>query len=185
MARSKQVFNSEQPIKDIKWSFSGKNLTSGENVAVKTEGVASGSEIKVDFPQNKIKNSSIQVTFPVNPENAIFELKATAEIVDVFGNQGQFRKTISSHALTGENPETLVENIIPAIANIAAVPPEKDLLNASKIAGLPEDDRLIKDPYHRCARMLRLFALHSSEDKMIDMGEFKRLNKTAELCKTK
>ena len=84
----RELFGTAQPMR-ITWSFSATNVLTGTRVPVSVGTGTSGAEIKVTFVSAPFEKSKLQITFPDQPERAIYEVVATATVKDSFENSGQ------------------------------------------------------------------------------------------------
>ena len=182
-ARIKELFGSRKPF-TIEWSFQATNLTSREQVPVRFgEGPVTGG-IHVKLLQGVAQNSRIEVTFPEQPTNAIYELIVTAKITDTFGNTNEIQYPLWSHILSGFTESGQVDNVLSVVATLAGVSAH-DLLTISKIKIGPYDERTRNDPQARRARMVRLHAKQVAEDQRISLGELRSLIRAARLFGSK
>jgi hypothetical protein len=183
--RRMAVFGSNQPIKDLRWSFAAKNLTTGESVPVMV-GPANESTVGVSILTGGIPNSTIVVTFPRGgTSNAIFEMTATVEMTDSLGKRGTSTHTSWSHFIQSSNGATLADTMLPVLARATGGKPDT-LLAASRITNMPANDLAIRDPFSRCARMVRLYLMNAvTQDGMLSLGELHKARDATALCSTR
>jgi hypothetical protein len=184
VARTRKFFG-ERPMKQANLSFSAKNLSNGEDVQVRI-GEPAANLISVRVLAGTEHNTSIAVNFPPELTSSIIQLTATAEMVDAFGNKGTVSRTVWSHSLTatGENKTQLASDAVSVAAGLAGADVTR-LVTASRINDLPNSDASVKEPFMRCARMARLFALRAADDGSVDIGELTKLKKITEQCKNR
>ena len=178
--RLDELIGSSRPF-SVEWSFEAKNLTTGEEVSVNTVGNAASNEVQVQILQDESITESLKITFPEEPENALFEMIVSAVIVDTLGNKAEVQHTLWSHELSGEDENQLVEYLIPTVAVLAGVSPDDLLADGRLDVQADESSRTTPDSSGMTARMLRLIAGQAAVDGRITVVELSSLVKGARL----
>jgi len=175
--RLEQLFGQGRPF-EVAWSFTATNLTTGANVPVEVGKGAALDKVIVERMSNSLVGTDIKLSFPDQDAHAVYEVIATANMTDSNGNKGTVRQRFWNHfiALTPEtsNDETLIS----LIASLAGVPADQ-LLKASKMEDLHEDEASMRNVNSRRGRMLRLLIMRAAEDKVVTLDELRDLIKTA------
>lgn len=91
-----RIFGSRQPF-TITWSFSARNLQTGDTVSV-IRGPATAGRIAVEVVNGGFTSSVLTVHMPAA---GVYELRAVAQIRDREGVRGTFSHSIPSHRVTG------------------------------------------------------------------------------------
>jgi hypothetical protein len=178
--RLKEFFGSGRPF-SVEWSFEAKNLATGGKVPVNTAGNAASTEVQVQILRDESLTEGLKITFPEEPENALFELIVTARMKDTLGNTSEVQHTLWSHALVDRDENKLVGYIIPTVAVLAGVSPD-DLLAAGRLdLQADESGRTPPDSKYTVAQMLRLIAMQAAEDGRISVSELASLIRGARL----
>ena len=180
--RTRQLFGSNQPIEQLNWKFSAKNMSTGDAIPVRV-GESSPNEITAKILPGLEPDTAAIINFPPELAQSVIEVTATIEIIDAFKNKGVVSKTIWSHSISNVNIGSLVDESVSVSAAIAGAEVSR-LVDASKITGLPANDVTVKQPFTRCARTVRLYANRAAEDQNIDMGELTNLKSLVNRCKS-
>ena len=101
-------------------------------------------------------------------------------MTDLFGTEGDIQHRVWSHVLSEEDESELVEAVLHGVVDLAGLS-DNEIMAASRLAGLTADERRIREPRSRLARMLRLYAMRAAQDKRITIDELRRLIRVAEL----
>jgi hypothetical protein len=171
--RRQALFASDRPVA-ISWSFKAVNLLNKADVPVKVGGAAAPTEAQVIFVETAVDKVKLKVRFPEQPNNGVYELIATGTMKDTLGRSGQIQRQFSSHALTADTPEMLVDGAIRAAATLARVSPT-DALSSSILNVQPHNEQIADGARQRRARTLRLITMHAAEDGQITTRELSRL----------
>ncbi len=175
--RLSELFGTAAPFR-VNWSFRATNLTTGKPVPVRRGANATPTDVRVDSNQGGSLQSTLDVTFPQQPANAVFELIATAKMRDPFGVGGTVQQRISSHVITQADARELARTMVQTAATLAGASPD-DLDSASDL-GAPvidheDDNPRVVDLQTSRAQMVRLLALDASQDQRITVDELRRL----------
>jgi hypothetical protein len=181
--RLSELFGTARPFRTT-WSFRATNLTSGKKVPVQRGEKASAADVRVDIKQGESLNAEIDVTFPEQPANAIYELVATAKIRDSFDIEGTVTHRVSSHVITHPDARELASSAVRTAASLAEDSP--DDLEAESDLGGPnidhqDDNPRVPDLRTSRATMVRLLAIDASRDQRITVDELRRLVRGAQL----
>ena len=179
VARLKELFGKSQPFQ-VEWSFKATNLTTGATVPVTVAEVAAPTEVHVKLLPGNVPMGRIQVTFPEQPANAIYELVAIVKMTDTLGTTGEEKHRVWSHVLSDEVENEIVESLLPTVATLAGVSAD-ELVEASNLDVQAEDYPHIENSRFVVARMLRLVAMRAAADKRITVAELHSLIRGAKL----
>jgi hypothetical protein len=175
--RLTDLFGTAAPFR-VNWSFRATNVTTGKQVPVQRGDKATPTDVRVDIVQGESLIGAVDVSFPAEPANAVYELIATAKMRDSFGLVGTVQQRISSHVITHSDPRQLAPSMVHTAASLAGVPPDE--LDAASQLGGPvidhqDDSPKVVDPRTSRARTVRLLALDVSQDQQITLDELRRL----------
>jgi hypothetical protein len=182
-ARIQGLFGNNQPIPESNWTFSARNLSTGDTIPVRM-GDAEANIITARLIPAIEPNAGVIITFPPELADNVLEVTANVEMKDAFKNKGAVSKKVWSHSLTSANKARLSDDAVSTAAGMAGADVAR-LVGASKIKNLPTTDISNKQPFDRCARMVRLYANKAVEDENVDIGELTRLTALANQCKTR
>lgn len=169
-ARRNELFGAAQPF-SVNWSFEARNLSTGAVVPVRVGQAPGAGEVRVDLSGEGLPDERVTATFP-NVPGAVYELVATARMTDTFGLTSTVEHRLWSHAITGASADALVGALLPSLAPNADA--GRRLVEASTL-DLAPDDRAVRDPQRRRARMLRLLAMQAADDNVVTIGELQQL----------
>jgi hypothetical protein len=175
--RLSEIFGTAAPLR-VNWSFRATNLTTGKQVLVQRGDKATPTDVRVDVSQSESLNAVLDVTFPAQPANAVFELVATAKMRDPFGVVGTVQQRVSSHVITHADARELAQSMVQTAASLAGASPDE--LDTASVLGGPvidhqDDNPRVADPRTNRAQMVRLLALDASQDQRITVDELRRL----------
>ncbi len=173
-AEMMQLFGSVSPF-TTSWSFTARNLITGEVIDVGTSAGSEAEEPAVDIRSvdGPVADSLLEVSFPPSSPD-VYELTATATIRDPLGTAvREVRQSIWSHALVDE-PAALVDQLL----SLASTLPEAgdDLAEESRLR--PDESylrRLALRPRARSAVIIRVLASDAANDGVVTIGELEGL----------
>ena len=177
---NQELFVNEPPIR-VSWKFTATNLANGKVVPVKTTKRASSSEISVAFSAGIVPNSTVQIYFPADLGENVYEVNATVMMEDSFGNSGKNSFKLVSHVIPIEGQKQ-INSLLNTVSNLTGVS-NQYFSYASNLTDLPkqEVDHTIESVILRRARMIRLYAHSASEDGVISFDELEILIKSMKL----
>ncbi|KRQ98717.1 hypothetical protein CQ12_38015 [Bradyrhizobium jicamae] len=176
-ARLKDLFGAEQPFQ-VQWTFEATNVVTGQSAPVRVGGTGD-SEIGITRLPSAIPDNRLNVRFPSKPDGALYELIATATMIDTFGMKGSIQHRVASHVVTGRPGGNLAESLASAAASMADADP--DALAKGRLDVSADDKLLENDPRARRARLVRLVALRATEDDHVTVDELRRVVQAAKL----
>jgi hypothetical protein len=176
----RRLFNSNQAIREITWSFAAKSLKSGRTMTVKTASGAEG-EIEIQFPPAKPLRSKVNIIFPSASDSELYEVTAQAEVTDALDNKATAARSVWSHSLVGNNQDQLADALLSAAARMKGIKPNK-LVTASRLGSLGQEAAAEANPFARCARMVRTFSLRAAEDGVVSISELRQVAALTGLC---
>lgn len=187
--RIEELFGSSDPYA-VSWTFTARNLTTGETGEdVLTRIQVTPVPASVPETDITIPDGGLEVVFP--NDGGFYELVATATMTDGLVPAGQVQHRVWSHVLASTDANSLVEQTLGTVAQLAGLPSNNDLAamssletvapiaDATSILESGEQDSFLDayamvegDPQSRRARSLRVFATQAAVDGRITVEEF-------------
>jgi hypothetical protein len=190
--RFRELFGTEAPFA-VEWSFEATNLADNAPVDVHIGSGGTEGDIRIVLQpapigrtNHSIPDARLNVTFPMQPAGAVFQLVATARMTDVFGGTSEVQRVLWSHALSGEDEQSLVESTLGVVAALSGLPADV-VLEGSKMEDAPSDEETVafddrdSDPQTRRLQSVRLFAIGAAADRLITVDELRALVRGAQV----
>ncbi len=174
-----RLFGGNRPIGSVKWTFRATSLPSGKAVPTRIgRAPARPGEILIQPEADRPDAANVTVVFPVQPADVVFEVVASAEFTDVFGNKASLRQRVWSHALIVDTADPPSGALLAWTASLSGLTPDR-LLAASRLERDPNAPFPDTNATERRARMLRLFMREAARDARLEVSELQGMAKLA------
>ena len=107
--RMRNLAKKQNPF-TLKWKFKAINLNTGKGVKVTTGSSGPNEAVKVSIGRKHYENDQLNVQFP--SDGGVYELRATLQLQDEFGNRSDKTYTLWSHYAQADQNEPGVKQLM-------------------------------------------------------------------------